>query len=118
MKYVDIVVDNNTNATDEFYTYACEDDFIEAGCKVSIPFARGNRLIDGYVVAVRDTAPEGLKRIKTVASVDPEIRLSTEALETALWMRNRYLCRYIEAIKLFCPTMSRPNAKQKTPLQI
>ncbi|NCB41475.1 MAG: primosomal protein N' [Clostridia bacterium] len=115
MKYIDIVVDNNTNATDEKYTYACLDDSIALGNKVSVPFARSNRLIDGYVVAVREQAPEGIKRIKEVASIDSEIKLSEEALETALWMRNRYLCRYIEAIKLFLPDDVQAQRKTKDP---
>lgn len=117
MKYADIVVDNNTNATDEIYTYLCEESSIEEGQKVRVPFARSNRLIDGYVVAVKDKAPEGVKRLKSVASIDPDIKLSKEALETALWMRNRYLCRHIEAIKLFLPDNVQAKRRTKDPFE-
>ena len=117
MKYVDVVVDNNTNATDEFYTYACEQESIDVGRKVHVPFARGNRLVDGYVVAVKDSVPEGLKRIKKISSIDEEVKLTQEALETALWMRSRYLCRYIEAIKLFLPDNVQAKRRTKDPFE-
>ncbi len=115
MKYVNIIVDNNTNATDELYTYACNDDTIEVGRKVSVPFARGNRVLDGYVASVSDQAPEGIKRLKHIAEIDSDVKISSEAIETALWMRGRYLCRYIEAVKCFLPNDAQAKRKTKDP---
>ncbi len=43
MKYVDLVIDNKSDNTDHFYTYGCEDDRIQVGNKVLVPFARGIR---------------------------------------------------------------------------
>jgi primosomal protein N' (replication factor Y) (superfamily II helicase) len=115
MKYVNVIVDNNTNATDELYTYACEEDAIRVGCKVSVPFARSNRLLDGYVASVSDQPPEGIKRFKRIAEIDPQVKISPEAVETALWMRGRYLCRYIEAVKCFLPGEAQAKRKTKDP---
>ncbi len=115
MKYVDVIVDNNTNATDGPYTYACSSDEVETGQRVWVPFARGNRRTAGYVVAVSDQAPVGMRNIKEVVQIDPAVRLSPEEVETALWMRNRYLCRYIEAIKQFVPDEEPVLGKTKDP---
>ena len=115
MKYVDLIVDNNTNATDAPYTYACRQDDVAPGCRVRVPFARGNRLTDGYVIAVREQPPAGMRNIKEVVEVDPNVRLSAEELETALWMRNRTLCRYIEALRMFVPDDIKVLGKTKDP---
>ena len=103
MKYANVIVDNNTNATDVIYTYGSHDDSIVKGQKVKVPFSIHNRVIDGYVVDILDEKPEGIKQIKYIKELDPDVYLTEEALRTALWMHNRYLCRYIEAIKCFLP---------------
>ena len=46
-------------------------------------------------------------RLKYVEKVDEEISLTPEMIRTAVWMRNRYLCRYIDAIKCFTPVGSK-----------
>ncbi len=114
MKYADIVVDNNTDATDLRYTYACEDDSIRIGMHVKVPFGIHNRQTDGYVVDVFSEAPEGVKKLKYVSETDPEVFLTEEAVRTALWMHTRYLCRYIEALKCFLP-VSEVKRKTKDP---
>ena len=117
MKYVSVIVDNNTNATDDLYTYVSDFNDIKVGDKVTIPFARSNRIIDGYVANVSDEMPEtkyGFKRIRTI---DPDFSLSEEAVETALWMHQRYICRYIEAIRCFLPTNTQTKRKTKDPFE-
>ncbi|MBQ2148287.1 MAG: DEAD/DEAH box helicase family protein, partial [Firmicutes bacterium] len=36
-------------------------------------------------------------------------------METALWMKNRYVCRYIEAVKCFLPGNTQAKRKTKDP---
>ena len=64
MSYVSVVVDNNTNATDELYTYLWDLPDVEPvpGCKVRVPFSIHNKETDGYVASVSEEAPEGVKR--------------------------------------------------------
>ncbi|MBQ9912472.1 MAG: primosomal protein N' [Firmicutes bacterium] len=121
MKYADVVIDNNTDATDLCYTYAYEgedEDLLKIGRKVVVPFGVHNKEIEGYVVRVYDeapAAPDGKKiRIKKIASLDHDLCLSEEAVRTALWMHGRYICRYIEAVKCFLP-VSEVKRKIKDP---
>ena len=109
MKYVNVVIDNNTDATDLRYTYAVDGD-IKIGQAVLVPFGLHDRAVDAYVVEILDDKPEGVKRIKKISSIS-DFCLSEEAVNTALWMHTRYLCRYIEAIKCFLPIS---EAKRKT----
>jgi len=117
MKYVSVVVDNNTNATDALYTYESDFNDIKVGNKVSVPFSQGNRILDGYVVAVSNDKPEGVKRFKKIRTIDPEFTLSKEAVDTAIWMHSRYMCRYIEAIRSFLPSNTPAKRKTKDPFE-
>jgi len=116
MKYASVIVDNNTNATDLIYTYACKDDNVCIGNKVKVPFSIHNRMIDGFVVDVSDEKPEGIKKFKYIDSIDADFKLTKEAVRTATWMHKRYLCRYIEAIKCFLPS-SEVKRKIKDPFE-
>ncbi|MBQ9016183.1 MAG: primosomal protein N' [Firmicutes bacterium] len=104
MKYADVVIDNKTDHTDQPYTYACGTLDVRSGDKVYVPFARSRNLREGYVLAVSDQVGEGLKtRLRTIDHVDGEISLSEESIRTAVWMRDRYVCRYIDALRCFTP---------------
>ncbi|MBR5731716.1 MAG: primosomal protein N' [Firmicutes bacterium] len=116
MKYAGVVVDNNTNATDVIYTYRTDIPDIAVGQKVRVPFSVHDRAADGYVVSLSDDPPEGVSRFKNIESVSDDVRLTEEAVKTALWMRGRYLCRYIEAIKCFLP-VSEVKGRPKDPFE-
>ena len=117
MKYVDLIVDNNTNATDELYTYACDDDSIQVGRRVRVPFGIHNRNVDGFVAAVSSKAPEGVKRFKKVSEIDADTCLTKEAMDTAVWMHGRCMCRYIEAVRCFLPSFTPAKRKTKDPFE-
>lgn len=104
MKYANIVIDNKSDSTDSLYTYCCNQEEAAVGSKVYVPFARGNRLREGYIVSFSENIPEDMSaRLKNVEAVDKEVLLTEEMVRTALWMKGRYLCRYIDAIKCFTP---------------
>ncbi len=116
MKYVNVVIDNNTDHTDSLYTYLCEDDGVKVGNKVLVPFAKGNRIREAYVFQVAAKLSEEIKGIKTIAGIDPDISLSEEAVATCVWMKRQYLCRYIDAINCFTPAgTSSKRGKIRTP---
>ena len=119
MSYVSVVVDNNTNATDELYTYLWDlpDAEPRKGCKVRVPFSIHNKETDGFIAGISETPPEGVKRFKKVLKPLPEEGLTCEAMETALWMRSRYLCRYIEAVKCFLPGNTQAKRRTKDPFE-
>ena len=116
MKYVNVVIDNNTDHTDNLYTYLCEDDRVKVGDKVSVPFAQGNRIKEAYVFQVADSLSEEIKGIKAISGIDGEISLSEEAIATCIWMKRQYLCRYIDAVNCFTPAgSSSKRGKIRTP---
>ncbi len=116
MKYIDVVIDNKSEHTDALYTYGCEDDHIRVGQKVYVPFANGNRIREGYVFSVADTPDKEYKNLKFVDSLDEDICLNEEMVSTCKWMKHRYLCKYIDAVKCFTPAGSKSKrGKERNP---
>lgn len=117
MKYIDVVIDNKSNQTDSFFTYKCEDESVRVGSKVYVPFARSKKLREGYVAVVRDDPSETdsaiLEKLRTIDHVDPEVSLTAEMIRSAVWMKHRYLCRYIDAIRCFTPAGSAAVRREK-----
>lgn len=114
MRYADIIIDNKADNTDRPYTYACGELDVRPGSKVFVPFARSRSLREGYCIAVReeDSLDESLRRkIRSIDHIDEDISLTEESIRTAVWMRGRYVCRCIDAIRCFTPA-GRPRVRR------
>lgn len=102
MKYINVVIDNNSRHTDTYYTYGTSLD-VKKGDIVKVPFNRGNKLKSAYVFQ-DDVVPEcDPAIIKEIESVDPDISLTDEMIDTCIWMKRRYGIKYLDAIKCFTP---------------
>lgn len=114
MKYVNVVIDNNNDKTDRLYTYGCEFDQVKIGQKIFVPFNQGNKIIAAYVFEIMDYLEKEVKGLKMVASIDEAVSLNEEIIETCIWMKRRYLCRFIEAVNCFTPigTQSKRGKKR------
>lgn len=112
MKYVNLIIDNASDHTDNLYTYGSEIPGLKPGDKVTVPFARGNRQREAYVHSVADALDPKIGAVKQVAAKDEEISLPPLAMELCGWMRERYLCRYIDAVKCFLPAGKPPKRKK------
>ena len=114
MKYVNVVIDNKSDSTDNLFTYGCAFEEARVGSKVYVPFAKGNRLREGYVVSVQDDIGEEMSgRLKYVEKVDEDVSLTEEMIRTAIWLKGRYLCRAIDAISLFTPAGKKAVRKER-----
>ena len=116
MSYLNVVIDNKSDSTDSFFTYHCDDDSVKTGSKVFLPFARSKKLREGYVVSAfedEEMIDEKLRgKLKSVDHVDPDVSLTEEMVRTAFWMKGRYLCRYIDAIKCFTPAGNKAKRRE------
>ncbi len=103
--YAGVIIDNKTDHTDTVYTYGTELD-VKVGSKVKVPFGRGSKPKDGFVVSLQEELSEEIKGLKYISEVDPEVSLTEEMIDTALFMKRRYLCRAIDGISCFLPAGS------------
>jgi len=107
MKYTELIIANNSDMTDRYYTYGCDFDEVRVGQKVYVPFNKGNKIKEAYVFEVCEELKEEIKGLKYIQSLDPEVCLTEEAVKTCVWMKKRYLCRHIDAVNCFTPTDGR-----------
>ena len=112
MQYIDVVIENKSQYTDNFYTYSAPDD-VRVGGRVEVPFARQKKALPGYCVRTRVTPSFDASKIKEIADYYHERSLNEEMVDTALWMRKRYGVKYIDALKMFEAPGKRPAKKEE-----
>ncbi|MDR1042812.1 MAG: primosomal protein N' [Clostridiales Family XIII bacterium] len=112
VRYVDVAIGTKSDMVDDPFTYAAGDSAAKVGDKVLAPFS-GSHSRGGYVVAVRDSLPEGIagSRIRNILSVDADHSLPPDAVSVSLWMHRRYFCRLIDALACFAPPAPPPKRK-------
>lgn len=110
MQYIDVVIDNKSQYTDNFYTYSAPDE-VGVGARVEVPFAGRKKPVDAYCVKTGVSPSFDLSKIKEISEYIPERSLNAEMVDTALWMRKRYGVKYIDALKMFETGGKRPAKK-------
>lgn len=112
MKIAEVIVDNKCKETDKKFSYAIPADlYVEIGHRVIVPFGRGNKKIAGYVIGFTDTIEFDKEKLKSIIKLaEPEPLIPPKMIEMVKWMREKYLCYYIEAIHALLPA----NVRIKT----
>ena len=90
-------------AIDKVYDYLLPRDVGgQVGCRVLVPFGRGNRLSEAVILATGEGVPD--KPLKTVRTLlDAEPVMSEKEIRLALWMRQRYFCTFYDALHTILP---------------
>ncbi|MEF2940230.1 MAG: primosomal protein N', partial [Oscillospiraceae bacterium] len=94
-----------TFAFDRPYTYKIPQPLTETlrpGCRVMVPFSRGNRPCEGMVLAL-DQAQDDPKLKPITRQLDPVPILSPELIRLAIWMHDRFFCTIYDALHAILP---------------
>lgn len=106
MQYIDVAIDNKSAYTDNLFTYSAPDG-VRIGARLKVPFAGRKSPLDAYCVRTGVVPDLDPAKIREIVSVDTERSLNEEMVGTAMWMRCRYGCRYIDGLKMFAAQGSR-----------
>ena len=99
-----VVVENAAQSFDKIYSYRVPEGMpVRPGCRVTAPFGAGNRRTEGIVLACEDGRPPDPKRKTILTLLDEEPVLDAEALQLALWMRERWFCTVYDAARAMLP---------------
>ena len=104
--YVKVIVKNNSQYTDNLFTYKVPEflqDEICLGHRILVPFGKGNKPIEAYVFKIIDNNDEDIKTKYIYDILDERPILKRQDLELIHWMKNRYLCTYMDCINLIIP---------------
>ena len=115
MQYANVIVDISASEVDRLFSYAVPEGLsLLPGHRVSVPF--GPRKVEGFVVSLSDITKVPPEKIRSVLGlVRPEPVILPEMMELALWMKERYLCNLVDALRLMLPAEMRgARVREKT----
>ena len=106
--FADIIIDISTERLDRTFQYRVPDelkDRISCGALVSIPFGKGNRIINGYIVNLTDTPEFDPEKTKDIAGIkdDNSEKAVGRLLSLAAWMKHHYGGTLIQSLKVVLP---------------
>ncbi len=110
MKYAEVIIELKAKELDRIYYYIIPDileERIEVGMRVSVPFGRGNRKTEGYVIGICDEAPTS-HRLKEISALKDDFPVfSKERIELAKWMADKYYCTLTECLQCIIPKIAK-----------
>ena len=118
-RYANIIIDISHEKVDKTFQYRIPDklrNILEEGMCVQVPFGKGNRLRQGYVVEITDRAEFPDEKQKSILGiVEGSVSVEADAVRLAAWMRRTYGSTMIAALKTVLPVRRsvRPKEKKK-----
>ena len=107
MEYALIIVSLSHSNIDHIFHYRIPAHLrgsIEIGMRVMVPFGRGNRKIEGYVVGFSDNADVDESLIKDIADICESYSIiSPKRIELAKWMQEKYYTTLSNCIQCIIP---------------
>ena len=100
-KYAKVIVKNNT-----IFTYKIPEflvDGMQIGHRVLVPFGKGNKPIEAYVFSITDEKEVNINYKEIFDILDEYPIFKEEDINLIKWMRNRYLCTFMDCILLLHP---------------
>ena len=104
MRFVDVVISNNSKELDRLFCYALDENFgAQLGSRVLVPFGNGNKTVEAVIVGFTENCPHiNVKNITKV--LDEKPLCNQKQIELAMWIKHKYLCTYNQAIRLVIPS--------------
>lgn len=116
--YAEIIVNSDILDIDKPFTYEVSEEFkddIKQGQLVKVPFGVRNTIADGFVLRLKyedDIKGMRIKKVKKISFIEPV--LTSDDLSLIKFLRDTYLCKYIDAIRLLIPQGILRGTKNKS----
>lgn len=105
-RYGQILIDNYASQLDRLFTYIIDEEFIDIakeGMRVVVPFGKGNKPIKGLLVSIEDEFHDNYELKSIIDVLDDKPIISKEMLKLGYWIKEEYLCTYLEALHPILP---------------
>lgn len=117
--YAEIILNSEALEIDRPFTYKIPvelEDRIQKGQIVKVPFGMGNKTSEGFVLSIKDEDEVDInfrvKKIHSIITEEPVI--DSDNIELIDFLREKYLCKYIDAFRLLIPVGIMKGAKNKS----
>lgn len=105
--YAEVIVDISHEKLDRPFTYLIPENLsseIEEGSLVDIPFGKGNKVITGYVIRIKDKSEYDPSKIKEILGVSKgSVKADAVLIKLATFIRKTYGSTQINALKTVMP---------------
>ena len=116
IRYADIIIDISHEALDKVFQYRVPLSLweeVQPGSRVFVPFGRGNRETEGYVIAIRQEADYEESKIKEILRVNTEgISVESELIQVASFLKEKYGSTMIQALRTVLPVKTKMKPKE------
>lgn len=107
MKYAEIIIDITNENVDKIFHYAIPENIKEKIClgmRVFVPFGKGNRIREGYIIGFTDNTDIDEKYIKNIYGLPDEYAIfNNNMIELAKFMSDKYYCSLSECLQCIMP---------------
>ena len=101
-----VVLNSNSNIADNLFDYLIPDslsDRVSVGSRVKVPFGNGNKTSEAFVYMITESSE--YTRLKSIHDlIDDYTYFNQKSVELVEFMRHRYFCTYISALKCVIPS--------------
>lgn len=116
--YAEIILNSEAIEIDRPFTYKVPLDMeqkVKVGQMVKVPFGVRSKPVEGFILDLKEEEINVSFKIKNILSVENEEPVITEEdLKLINFLREEYLCKYIDAIRLLIPVGILKGAKSKS----
>ena len=116
--YAEIIINSEALEIDRLFTYKVPYELMESigvGFRVNVPFGQRSKPIEGFVFSLlqEDSIKLDYKVKEILKLCDDEAILTAEDIEVIQFLRRKYLCKYIDAVRLMIPVGIMKGSKNK-----
>ncbi|HHX55862.1 MAG TPA: primosomal protein N' [Clostridiales bacterium] len=115
--YADVIIDISHESLDKAYQYLIPKDLEEKvviGSMVEVPFGRGNKIINGYVIEKSYQPKWEIDKIKAIKSlVSDALVIEGHLIQLAYWIKTNFGSTMNDALKTVIPVKKTVEAKTK-----
>ena len=106
----------NHKNVDRSFTYKVPEelrDSVKAGVRVLVPFGKGDKVRQAYVLHTSELAGVPEERIKSILSLAPKARnVEQDLISLAVWMRERYGGTLYQSLSVVLPTKTETETRK------
>ncbi|NLK73812.1 MAG: primosomal protein N' [Clostridiales bacterium] len=121
-KYADIIIDISHENLDKTYQYAIPEEFstqATIGSLVIVPFGRGNRKINGYIVNIATEPKLDINKIKPLEQVVEDAPvIESHLIYLAYWMKETFGGTINDSLKTVMPVKKAVKRKEEKSIRL
>lgn len=116
--YAEIILNSEALEIDRPFTYKIPvelEEKVQVGQIVKVPFGMGNKTSEGFVLSIKEENEVNISfRVKKISSIiTNEPIINEDEIKLINFLREKYLCKYIDAFRLLIPVGIMKGAKSK-----